>query len=127
MYALLRGCQACRSFRCVGFNLQHPKSQLAWLSGKTGFKCPSVIDNNPFDILGIPKGSSYENVKRKFVEPAMKHHPDVSESDDDDVEEFVRLRQAFETIRESEDETARLTKDGETDWSGSKAHKRWRN
>jgi DnaJ-class molecular chaperone len=97
--------------------MQHPKSQSAWLSGKTGFKYPSVIDNNPFDILGISKGSSYKNVRRKFVELAMKHHPDVSENDDGDVEEFVRLREAFETIRESEDGTARLTKDGETGWS----------
>jgi hypothetical protein len=93
-------------------------NQLSWFSNGTSssFGYPKVQDNNPFDILGIPKSSSYESVKRRFMELALKHHPDVSENDDDDggVEEFIRLREAFEAIRENTDGTLRLMKNGES-------------
>ncbi|OEU16165.1 hypothetical protein FRACYDRAFT_143143, partial [Fragilariopsis cylindrus CCMP1102] len=62
-----------------------------------------------FDILGVPKNSTYDFVKRRFIELAMKTHPDRDAAD-----EFIRLRQAFEAIREDlDDGTARLTTDGE--------------
>ena len=89
-----------------------------------GFKFPKVTEDNPFDILGIPKSSSYQNVKQKFVELALKYHPDVSENrdDDKDVEEFIRLREAFEAIQENSDGSARLTKDGDLSMSDEEFH-----
>jgi DnaJ-class molecular chaperone len=92
---------------------------LSWFSNGTSFGYPKAQENNPFDILGIPKASSYESVKRRFVELALKHHPDVSENDDEDggVEEFIRLREAFEAILENADGTARLMKNGESSMS----------
>lgn len=79
-----------------------------------------IQENNPFNILGIPKNSSYEGVKRRFIDLALQHHPDVVSKDDDDttnVEEFIRLRQAFEAIRESSDGSARLAKEDDSSWS----------
>lgn len=84
-----------------------------------GSKYPKVNENNPFEILGIPRASSYQEVKRRFVELALKHHPDLSSSSEEgDSTEFVRVRQAFEMIRETEDGSARLSCEGEgTGWS----------
>eukprot|EP00934_Nitzschia_sp_Nitz4_P001280 Nitzschia sp. Nitz4//scaffold322_size40381//18114//18731//NITZ4_007562-RA/size40381-processed-gene-0.22-mRNA-1//-1//CDS//3329547833//1280//frame0 len=65
-------------------------------------KYPSISDNNPFDILGIPKNSSYDDVKKHFLQLALKHHPDLSGDEEGDVEMFIRIRQAFEQIRETD-------------------------
>jgi hypothetical protein len=55
--------------------------------------------NNPFDVLGIPKSSSFDTVKRRFIELALQHHPDTSESGKANADYFVRIRQSFELIR----------------------------
>ena len=106
---------------------------------QTTWRKSDIHGENPFDILGIPKASTYQNVKRRFIELALKHHPDVSTHEDDrtaaadgeknprdddatsrrrdakSAEEFIRLRQAFEAIRENADGTARLALDGDDD------------
>ena len=84
-------------------------------------------DNNPFDVLGIPSSSSYEVVKRRFIDLALKLHPDVSASTSADAGvdggdgglTFVRLRKAFEAIRKNkEDGSAGLVPSSSTsDWS----------
>ena len=81
-----------------------------------GSRYSQVNENNPFEVLGIPKASSYQEVKRRFVELALRHHPDAS--DDSDSSEFVRIRQAFESIRETENGMASLATEGESSrWS----------
>ena len=108
--------------------LKHASSNKRFISSSSSSnqKYPTIHDDdNPFEILGIPKASSYEVVKRRFVELALKHHPDVAETkndddtdDDRDIETFIRLRQAFETIRENEDGSSRLVGDSDEDgWS----------
>jgi DnaJ-class molecular chaperone len=101
------------------------EQKVGWFSnsGNSNIRYPSIQGENPFDILGIPKNSSYEGVKRKFVELAMKTHPDISSKREDgkeagSVEDFIRLRQAFEAIHKNSDGTARLVDDGEdSSWS----------
>jgi phage shock protein A len=87
---------------------------------------------NPFTILGIPQTSSYDAVKRRFLELALQHHPDLAgknstsrgknESDADDrltdttttttsrndTDNFIRFRQAFEAVKENSDGSASL-------------------
>jgi DnaJ-class molecular chaperone len=84
---------------------------------KDHVKYPRIHGANSFDILGLPKTSTYDAVKRKFVELALKCHPDTSGIDNGDAEEFIRLRRAFETIREQEDGTASLMENGERVWT----------
>lgn len=79
---------------------------------QSNWRSPTVRENNPFHILGIPKTSSYQQVKQRFLELALKHHPDVL-GDGDDGSEFIRFRAAFEMIRETEDGKARLSGKGE--------------
>ena len=84
---------------------------------KNHLKYPRIHSSNSFDILGVPKTSTYDAVKRKFVELALKYHPDTSDIENRDAEEFIRLRQAFETIREQEDGSASLMENGERVWT----------
>ena len=87
---------------------------------------PTIHETNPFDILGIPKVSTYHEVKRRFVELALQHHPDLNANGDSS--EFLRFRQAFEQIRESQDGTAQLgnEEDGSSSrWSSDQEFMAW--
>lgn len=53
---------------------------------------------NPFAVLGVPVDSSFDHVRRAFVQLALKHHPDRETGS---AEEFVRIREAFEAIVDS--------------------------
>ena len=76
---------------------------------------------DPFRVLGIPRGSSYQTVKETFLRLAMQHHPDRNNNkdikDDKDnnsnsngaAEEFIQIRHAFEVIREGKDGKAEAT------------------
>lgn len=70
----------------------------------------------PFSILGISKNSSYVDVKKSFVELALKHHPDTAENKSKHTDEtFNDIRQAFESIR---DENGRAVLDSlSNDWT----------
>jgi DnaJ-class molecular chaperone len=82
-----------------------------------------VRAESPFEILGVPKTATYQEVKRRFVELALQHHPDTipvvknnsdknnNNSKDDgnvayqddqhkSVEHFIRFRKAFEALKE---------------------------
>jgi DnaJ-class molecular chaperone len=101
------------------------KRQTCWFSNHGGdhsshSQYPKIKHGKtPFDILGVPKNSTYDFVKRRFIELAMNTHPDIisssspNDNNDNDVDaekkrdatdEFIRLRQAFEAIREDLDE-----------------------
>jgi curved DNA-binding protein CbpA len=55
---------------------------------------------SPFRVLGIPPNSSLETARKAFVKLAIQHHPDTNEGDDVSAQQFMRIRQAFERIRD---------------------------
>jgi len=57
----------------------------------------------PFEILGVRKSSSYENVKKAFLKLALLSHPDVPSGRKED---FVRYHSAFKLISEGLDGVA---------------------
>jgi hypothetical protein len=71
----------------------------SWEHSKITTRRNTGGSNNPFDVLGIPKSSSFDTVKRRFIELALQHHPDTSESGKANADYFVRIRQSFERIR----------------------------
>jgi curved DNA-binding protein CbpA len=67
------------------------------------------LSDNPFRVLGIPPNSSMETAQSAFIKLAIQHHPDTNEGDEKSVQNFVRIRQAFERIR---DHSKNRAKDG---------------
>uniref|UniRef100_A0A7S4AQN7 J domain-containing protein n=1 Tax=Pseudo-nitzschia australis TaxID=44445 RepID=A0A7S4AQN7_9STRA len=83
---------------------------------------------NPFEILGVSNTATYAEVKQRFLELALKHHPDHSTthstSEDDNnstsersVVDFIRFRKAFESLKEDMDGTASQVENGASSWT----------
>lgn len=74
---------------------------------------------DPFKVLGVPENILYKDVKKKFLQIAMKNHPDTVGGDDEISEEekdkmreiFISARIAFEALVEDSDGTAILKED----------------
>jgi anthranilate/para-aminobenzoate synthase component I len=74
---------------------------------------------DPFKIFGIPEASLYKDAKKKFLQIAMKNHPDthnedMTEEEKDEMQEiFINSRIAFKALVEDSDGTAILVEDAE--------------
>jgi len=55
---------------------------------------------NYYEILGIPKESTQEEIKKKFRELAKKTHPDKTKEDSE--EEMIKLNKAYEILSDKE-------------------------
>lgn len=89
----------------------------------------TVRAENPFDILGIPESSIYQDAKRRFIELALQHHPDKTPDDTEkahNMEQFVRFRQAFEILRDDGNGMATTdAKDESSVWSSDEEFNAW--
>jgi curved DNA-binding protein CbpA len=54
------------------------------------------MTQDPFDVLGIPRGSDEATVKTRFKNLAKKHHPDLS----GDAIYFGRIKAAYDLLRD---------------------------
>jgi DnaJ-class molecular chaperone len=107
------------------------RAQVAFLSYSEGFRgggndndgkqqdgLPRIRSDNPFEVLGVSKTSTYAEVKQKFLELALKHHPDhASEGESKRPDDFIRFRQAFESLKEDMDGNATRLEEGESSWT----------
>lgn len=50
---------------------------------------------NPFELLGVNRSSTDEEIRNSFIKLAAVHHPDKS----GDSEKFIEVNQAYQTIR----------------------------
>jgi molecular chaperone DnaJ len=51
-----------------------------------------------YEILGVAKTASAEQIKKAYRRLAMKHHPDRNKDDDDASRKFKELREAYEIL-----------------------------
>lgn len=58
-----------------------------------------------YEILGLPRGSSAEDVKRAYRKLARKYHPDVSKERNAE-EKFKELQEAYEVLRDPDKRAA---------------------
>jgi len=77
------------------------------------------VDTPPLQVLGFKQEEvQYTQVKKKFLQIAMKHHPDRVDDDDDESEDyhrdiFIAARQAFERLEAGPDGLAILREEAE--------------
>ncbi len=57
---------------------------------------------DPWRTLGIPVGARPDEIRRAFRSLARRHHPDVNRLAPSAHEQFIRLRQAYETLMDDE-------------------------
>jgi molecular chaperone DnaJ len=54
--------------------------------------------NDYYKVLGVPKGSSAEDIKKAYRRLARRHHPDVNPGDKAAEERFKGISEAFEVL-----------------------------
>ncbi len=57
---------------------------------------------DPWRTLGVPVGAGPDEIQRAFRSLARRKHPDVNRDAPDAHEQFIRLRQAYETLMDDE-------------------------
>ena len=83
---------------------------------------PKKAQSDPFRVLGLPsKDTTYKTVKQKFLQIAMKHHPDTTNAESDEERDehrqvFVAARMAFEDIVEGPDGMAIMRSESDEAW-----------
>lgn len=53
---------------------------------------------NPYDVLGVPKTATIEEIKQAYRAGAKKYHPDMNPGNDNAVELFKEVQFAYEQI-----------------------------
>ena len=54
------------------------------------------VAHDPFKVLGLKRSASDEDIKTKYRELILIHHPDKSGGDH---EEFIRIQQAYDFLK----------------------------
>ena len=55
-----------------------------------------------YEILGVVKGASTEEIKKAYRKLALKHHPDRNLGDKDAEEKFKEISEAYEVLSNEE-------------------------
>ena len=59
-----------------------------------------------YEILGVPRGASQDDIKRAYRKQARKYHPDVSDEPDAEAR-FKAVGEAYEVLSDAEKRTVR--------------------
>ena len=51
-----------------------------------------------YDVLGVSKGASKEEIKKAYRKLARKYHPDVNQGDKAAEEKFKEVKEAYEVL-----------------------------
>ena len=59
-----------------------------------------------YDILGVTKNASNDEIKKSYRRLAMKHHPDRNTDDSDAERKFKEAKEAYEVLSDSDKRAA---------------------
>ena len=51
-----------------------------------------------YDILGVGKNSTKEEIKKAYKKLAKKYHPDLNKSDPNAKDKFIVIKEAYDTL-----------------------------
>src|SRR5512142_1591233 len=54
-----------------------------------------------YDLLGVPRNASEEDIKRAFRGLAKKHHPDANPNDKGAEDRFKEINEAYEVLSDA--------------------------
>ncbi len=54
-----------------------------------------------YEILGVARNASEEEIKKSYRRMAMKHHPDRNANDKTAEEQFKQIKEAYEVLSDS--------------------------
>ena len=64
---------------------------------------PMAEKRDYYEILGVPKAASAEDIKTAYRRLAMKFHPDKNPGDKAAEEKFKEAAQAYEVLKQLQD------------------------
>ena len=56
---------------------------------------------DPYEVLGVPRGASAEDIKKSYRKLAMKHHPDRNPDNKQSEEQFKEAKEAYEVLSDA--------------------------
>lgn len=82
---------------------ENPKNELVSVAGKRSAKVESggkedFNSKNPYEVLGVPKDASGDEIKKRYKSLALEHHPDRA----GDEEKFKKISEAYDVINSTE-------------------------
>jgi len=57
-----------------------------------------MSNKNYYEVIGVPKTASKEEIKKAYRKLAKKYHPDVNQSDKNSEEKFKEINEAYEVL-----------------------------
>merc|ERR1712139_532874 len=79
--------------------------------GPSKFEEEEKKEDDPYEILGVPRHGTDAEVKRAYRQLALKYHPDKAADKEEAQREFIKITEAYEfiladTSRQTADERA---------------------
>src|SRR6202023_1990989 len=62
----------------------------------------AVKFKNYYEVLGVPRGASEDEIRKTYRQLARKYHPDVNPNDKSAEEKFKEINEAYEVLSDAE-------------------------
>ena len=67
-----------------------------------------MADKDFYEILGVQKNASDDEIKKSYRKLAMKYHPDRNKDDKESERKFKEVSAAYEVLKDSEKRSAMI-------------------